>query len=104
MVADLKLVADNNTVACGLPYNFPQKKATLTLLLHENKSHLLFRKLQLLVIRLSAKQWEIEIFQRKLWTSSVSPGETQQHLDMKGYSESEKTIAAKGMLIHLLQM
>ena len=55
---------------------FPQKKATLTLPLHENKSHLLFRKLKLLAIRLSAKQWEIEIFQRKLWTSSVSPGET----------------------------
>ena len=86
------------------PIILPQKKATLTLPLHENKSHPLFPKLQLLAIRLSGKQWEIETFRRKLWTSSVSPGETQQHLNMKGYSDSGKTIAAKGVLIPLLQM
>ena len=54
------------------PINLLQKKATLTLLLHENRSYPLFPKLQLLAICLSGKQWEIEAFRRKLWTSSVS--------------------------------
>ena len=62
------------------------------------------KRLQLLAIRLSRMQWEIETFQMKLPTSSISPGEIQQHFDMKGYSESGKTIAAKEMLTHLLQI
>ena len=86
------------------PIIIPKKKAKLTLPLHENKSHALFTKFQLLAIPLSGKQWEIETFQRKLSTLSVSPGETQRHLDMKGYSESEKAIEAKGLLIPLLQI
>lgn len=55
-------------------------------------------------LRSSWEQWEAETFQRKLSTSAVPPGNTQQHLDMKLYLESGKTIAAKGMLIPLLQM
>ena len=51
------------------PIILPQKKATLTLLLHEHKSHLQSPKLQLLAIHLSGKQWEIKAFRRKLWTS-----------------------------------
>ena len=73
------------------PILFQHMKFTLKLLpLHENKSCPMFPKLQLLAIRLSRKQWEIETFQRKLITSSVSFGETQQHLDMKLHSESGK--------------
>ena len=86
------------------PIILPQKKAILTLPLHEKNSHSLFPKLQLLAIRLSGKQWGIEAFRTKFWASSVSHGETQQHLVMKGYSESGKTIAAKGVSIPLLQM
>ena len=81
-----------------------QKKTTLTLPLHKNKSYLLFPEIQLLAILLSGKQWEIESLQRKLFTSSVSPGEAQQFLDMTGHSESGKTIEAKGMLIPLIQV
>ena len=86
------------------PIILPKKNATLTLLLHENKPHPLYPKLQLQAIRLSGKQWEIKAFRRKLWTSFVSHGETQQHLVMKGYSDSGKTISAKGVSIPLLQM
>ena len=74
MVADLKLVPNNDTIACGLLHHSQGKKATLTLLLIENKSHLLFPKLQFLSTPLLGKQWEIETFHRKLLTSSVSPG------------------------------
>ena len=49
-------------------------------------------------------QWEIKTFQIKLPTSFISRGEIQQHLDMKGYSESGKAVAAKEMLTSFLQM
>ena len=59
------------------PIILSQKKATLTLLLHENKSHPLFPKLQLVAILLSGKQWEIKSFRRKLWTSCLSWRDTR---------------------------
>ena len=95
MVADPKQLPDNDAVACGYHTDTtdPWEQVTSTV-----------PQLQLLAIRSSGKQWEIETFQRKLLTSFVSPRETQQHLDMKGHSESGKTIEAKGMLIPLLQM
>ena len=56
MVANLKLVPDNVEVACGLLHHSPGEKATLTLLLNENKLHLLLPKLQLLSTTLLGKQ------------------------------------------------
>ena len=72
MVADPKLVPDNDAVTCGLPHHFSADEIHT----EENKSHPLFPKLQLLAIHLSGKQQETETFQKKLVTSSVSPGET----------------------------
>ena len=76
-----------------------QKKSTMTLQPHESKSHPLFPKLHLLAKRLSGKEWEVKAFSRKLSTSPVSTGDTQEHLYMKGYSDSGKAIAAKVLLI-----
>ena len=71
----------------------------MTLLPHESKSHPLFPKLHLLAKRLSGKEWEVKAFSRKLSTSPVPTGDTQEHLCMKGYSDSGKTIAAKVLLV-----
>ena len=104
MVADTKLVPDNDAVKCRLPYDSTAEENHTDTTTPKNKSYLLFPEIQLLAILLSGKQWEIESLQRKLFTSSVSPGEAQQFLDMTGHSESGKTIEAKGMLIPLIQV
>ena len=104
MVANPKVVPDDDTAACGLPYHSPAEESHIDTTAPQEQVHSLFPKLQLLAIGLSGKQWEIEIFRRKLWTSSVSHGGTQRYLVTKGYSDSGKTIAAKRVLIPLLQM
>ena len=104
MVANPKLVPDNDTVACGLLYHSPaeeshigttapREQVTSTVPQTPASNHTFIRKTM-----------GNRGLQEEIWTSSVSHGETQQHLVMKGYSDSGKPIASKGVLIPLLQM
>ena len=104
MVANPKPVPDNDAVARGLPYHSPAEESHIDTTAPREQVTSTVPQAQLLAIRLSGKQWKIETFRRKLWTSSVSPGETQKLLDMKGYPGSGKTMAAKGVLNPLLRM
>ena len=69
MIEKKSLVPDNDAVACRLPYHSSTEESlidTRASPLHQNESHPLFPKLQLLARSFSGKQWEIETFRRKL--------------------------------------
>ena len=83
MLANPKLVLDNDAVTCGLPYNSPAEESHIDTTAPREQVTSTFPKIQLLAIGLSGEQWEIETFRRKLRTWPVFPGETQQHLDIK---------------------
>ena len=87
------------------PVVLPSKQSTLKLPRCATRTtHPLFPKLKLLAVHLSGNRWEIEEFQKKLWTSSANHGEKIHQQDMGESSKSGNCIAHKDMQIPIIQM